>query len=100
MSIMPFPEAQACIDYCQRWHPALWRTTLDADSYRRCLDDACSGLPPSQGLPETNWPNDLLRAVGQDLGEAARTLQEAVRIDLLLLAMIVGGTYLIVRRVT
>ena len=95
----PLERAQGCIETCQRWHPAFWRTTLDAQSYRACLD-ACSGLPPSQGVPEANWPADLVAAVGQDVGEVARTVQEAVRVDLLLLAVIVVGTLLIVRRVT
>lgn len=88
-------EARGCIANCQLWHPPLWRSTMDADSYRRCLD-MCSGLPPSQGVPEANWPQDLIAAVGQDVSQAIETVTP----PLFLLAVIVVGMLLIVRRVT
>lgn len=91
----PEQRQTICLSYCQRWHPAYWRTTLDAEAYRRCLDD-CTGLAPTAGMDTPAWPEQLIAAVGQDLQGAARSVQ----VPLALGAIIAVAAAIVVLKLT
>lgn len=108
--VSPLFRAQLCITECQYFYPDYWRTTITRDAYQRCLD-GCSGLPSTTGDEQEDWTDTLVREVGQDLqtvgagavdaiGSAARSLQDAIKTDLLLLAVIATAVYLTTRRLT